>query len=169
MFLVAAEFQLVAAMNPCPCGYLGDQERPCTCTSQQVQRYRARLSGPLLDRIDLQIFIGRVPTKQLLATSQHQAETSEMIRERVEMAYQKQLARTQKANAFFTAKEVQRYCALTDANRDLLEIAVDRLSLSVRAVHRVLKVARTIADLEGAETILAPHISEALSYRLDHA
>ena len=164
-----AAFQLVAAMNPCPCGYLGDQERPCSCTSQQVQRYRARLSGPLLDRIDLQIFIGRVPTKQLLTASHHQAETSDVIRRRVEMAYQRQLERAQKANAFFTAKEVQRYCALTDANRELLEVAIDRLSLSVRAVHRVLKVARTIADLENAETILASHISEALSYRLDNA
>lgn len=162
-----AAFQLVAAMNPCPCGYLGDQERPCTCTRDQVQRYRARLSGPILDRIDLQVFIGRVPTKQLLAVEQQPVETSAVIRERVEVAYQKQYERAGKSNAFLTPNEVQRYCTLTEANRKLLEMAIDRLSLSVRAVHRVLKVARTIADLVACQGIATEHLSEALNYRLD--
>lgn len=164
-----AAFQLVAAMNPCPCGYLGDQEHACTCTREQVQRYRARLSGPILDRIDLQIFIGRVPTKQLLMVEQHPVETSDVIRERVEIAYQKQHERAGKSNAFLTSKEVQEHCTLTEVNRELLEMAIERLGLSVRAVHRVLKVARTIADLATVDVIAAEHLSEALSYRLDSA
>lgn len=162
-----AAFQLIAAMNPCPCGYLGDQEHACTCTRDQVQRYRARLSGPLLDRIDLQIFVGRVPTKQLLTIGCDKSETSDVIRERVEMAYHKQLERAQKSNAVLTTKEVGRYCFLTDANRELLEMAIDRFGLSVRAVHRVLKVARTIADLSALDSIMTEHLSEALTYRLD--
>ncbi|PHQ81593.1 MAG: hypothetical protein COB66_01670 [Coxiella sp. (in: Bacteria)] len=154
-------------MNPCPCGYLGDDERACRCSDDQVRRYRAKLSGPLLDRIDLQLFVGRVPTKYLFSDDTVSTETSVQIRQRVEHAFARQQQRAQKRNVRLTTKEVQRYCTLTMENRQLLEMTMDRFGLSVRSVHRILKVARTIADLDGADDISKLHLSEALTYRID--
>ena len=160
-----AAFQLVAAMNPCPCGYAGDQNKICRCTPEQIRRYRARLSGPLLDRIDLQLQIDRVPTKQLLQVATVDEERSELLQHRVNAAYQRQLMRVGKSNAFLTSKEVQQHCALATAERELLETAIDHLNMSMRSVHRVLKVSRTIADLAECNTIEGEHLSEALGYR----
>ena len=165
-----ARFQLVAAMNPCPCGYLGDSSGKCRCTPDQVTRYRARISGPLLDRIDLQIFVPRVERDVLTAPTPAVSETSEQIRRRVIAARARQIARAQKPNARLTPKEVQRDCKVDAAGRQLLDAALSRLGLSARAYHRVLKVARSIADFSGAEAISSAHIAEAVRYReLDRA
>lgn len=158
-----ARFQLVAAMNPCPCGYLGDSERHCACAPEQIRRYRARVSGPLLDRIDLQIEVPRLPHKLLRGESQE--ETSAGVRARVETARQRQLSRAGKANSALGNRDIERYCTLSDADYRLLETALERLGLSPRAYHRILKVARTIADLAGSESIRTPHLTEAISYR----
>ncbi len=161
-----AAFQLIAAMNPCPCGYYGDAEKACRCTPEQINRYQSRLSGPLLDRIDLHVQVDRVSTKELLQTSTAMAQTSEQVRERVMQAYAVQWQRIQKLNARLTAKEVQQYCVLGEAERELVESAIDGLNLSVRSVHRVLKVARTIADFDAQAQISVEHLSEALSFRM---
>jgi len=158
-----AKFQLIAAMNPCPCGYLGDGERPCSCTSEQVRRYRARVSGPLLDRIDLHIEVPRLPHKALRGESQE--ETSAAVRTRVITARERQLDRAGKANSALTTRDIERDCALTEADYKLLENALARLGLSPRAYHRILKVARTIADLAGETSIKTMHLTEAISYR----
>ena len=160
-----AAFQLIAAMNPCPCGYASDHDRACRCTSDQIRRYQARLSGPLLDRIDMQLQIDRVPTKQLLQVASVKAERSEQVRIRVATAYRRQFERAGKANALLVSKEVRHYCALAVAERELLEAAIDRLNMSMRSVHRVLKVSRTIADLAGQTAIGGEHLAEALGYR----
>ncbi len=160
-----ARFQLVAAMNPCPCGYLGDSAGRCRCTPDQVARYRGRISGPLLDRIDLQVFVPRLDPGELTAEQAPQAEPSSAVRERVMLARQRQLARAGKANAVLEPKELERDCALDEASRQLLTQALNRLSLSARAYHRVLKVARTIADLAGVEAVSTAHIAESLRYR----
>ena len=160
-----AEFQLVAAMNPCPCGYLGDTSGRCACTQDQVARYRSRLSGPLLDRLDLQIFVPRVDRKMLTAITVPEAESSSVVRARALAARRRQLQRQGKPNARLGAKEVAMFCAPDPAARKLLEQALSRLSLSARAYHRVLKVARTIADLAGLETLGAAQVSEAVRYR----
>jgi magnesium chelatase family protein len=156
-------FQLVAAMNPCPCGYLGDAERRCACTPEQIRRYRARVSGPLLDRIDLHIEVPRLPHRLLRGETKE--ETSATIRARVDAARQRQLQRTGKANAALTTREIERHCVLSDADQRLLETALERLGLSPRAYHRILKVARTIADLASSESIQTLHLTEAISYR----
>ncbi len=156
-------FQLVAAMNPCPCGYLGDSERSCSCTPEQVRRYRARISGPFLDRIDLHVEVPRVPHQTLRGESQE--ETSDRVQERVIAARQWQQQRVGKANAAMTTREVERHCQLTDADHTLLEQALVRLALSPRAYHRILKVARTIADLAASPTIQRTHLTEAITYR----
>jgi magnesium chelatase family protein len=163
-----ARFQLVAAMNPCPCGYLGDPGGRCHCTAEQVSRYRARISGPLLDRIDLHVEVPRLPPGRLADTQV--AEGSVAVRDRVATARGRALARAGKPNAALTTSEINRHCALDAAGRNLLEQAMVRLGLSARAYHRVLKVARTIADLAGIEAIGAAHLSEAVAYRrLDRA
>ncbi len=159
-----ARLQLIAAMNPCPCGYLGDADGRCRCTTEQVQRYRARISGPLLDRIDLHIEVPRLPSG-LLGKQQTVSENSASVRARVCAARERQLARAGKANALLGPREVERDCILTSDNQRLLERAVDKLRLSARAYHRILKVARTIADLDAAEQIMMPHLSEAIAYR----
>jgi magnesium chelatase family protein len=165
-----ARFQLIAAMNPCPCGYLGDVSGKCRCTPDQVARYRSRVSGPLLDRIDLQLFVPRVEREVLTAAQAPTGESSAQVRARVEQAWQRQRARAGKTNARLSSKEVERHCAIDAPARKLMEAALSRLSLSARAYHRVLKVARTIADLAGAEAIAAPHVAEAVRYReLDRA
>ena len=160
-----ARFQLVAAMNPCPCGYLGDISGKCRCNPDQVLRYRARISGPLLDRIDLHIHVPRVEQSALTSAAASAAESSAQIRARVSLSRERQMLRAGKANAQLSTREIERHCAPDDAARKLLDAAMSRLSLSARAYHRVLKVARTIADLGGAETIGAAHIAEAVRYR----
>jgi len=159
-----ARFQLVAAMNPCPCGYLGDSSGRCRCTADQVHRYRARLSGPLLDRIDIHIEVPRVP-RQMLHRRAAGNETSAEVRERVQAALQRQLARSGLANHALGNKEVERVCALAYGDALLLEQAMEKLGLSARAYHRILKLARTIADLADAERITTAHLSEAIAYR----
>jgi len=160
-----ARFQLVAAMNPCPCGYLGDSAGRCRCTPDQVARYRGRISGPLLDRIDLQVFVPRLDSAELTAEQAPQAEASAVVRERVTRARELQRARAGKANAALGPKELEQYCVLDEASRQLLTQALSRLSLSARAYHRVLKVARTIADLAGVAAVGTAHIAESLRYR----
>jgi magnesium chelatase family protein len=160
-----ARFQLVAAMNPCPCGYLGDTTGRCRCTPDQVSRYRGRLSGPLLDRIDLQVFVPRLESGELTAQQAPDAEPSAAVRERVMRARQRQTDRAGKPNAALTPKELERDAALDDATRTLLSTALNRLALSARAYHRVLKVARTIADLAQVPAVATAHVAEALRYR----
>lgn len=159
-----AEFQLVAAMNPCPCGYLGHYAGRCRCTPDQIQRYRSRISGPLLDRIDLQIEIPAVPVEALARRSD--GEASSAIRARVERARARMDARQGKANAKLLSAEVDRHCALDAAAAMILQKAVAKLGLSARAYHRVIKVARTIADLAGSDPVVAPHVAEAIQYRM---
>jgi magnesium chelatase family protein len=160
-----ARFQLIAAMNPCPCGYLGDPSGRCRCSSEQVQRYRTRISGPLLDRIDMHIEVPRVAQNLLRHGTSEGGERSEIIRQRVMIARQKALQRGGVPNAFLTPQQIKRYCLLTDDGHRLLEQAMDQLGLSHRAYHRILKLALTIADLAGAETIALNHLSEAISFR----
>jgi magnesium chelatase family protein len=162
-----ASFMLVAAMNPCPCGFLTDPQKECVCTPLQIQRYRSKVSGPLLDRVDIQI---EVPTLryQELATKDA-GESSEIIRQRVNAARVRQLRRFEKtklhSNAQMGTREIKRHCAVNDDAERLLETAINKLGLSARAYSRVLKVGRTIADLAGSEDILAAHIAEAIQYR----
>jgi len=158
-----ARFQLIAAMNPCLCGYLGHYSGKCRCTPDQVARYRGKISGPLLDRIDIQVEVPAVPQEDLMR--QAQGEASKTIGERVEMAYQRQIARQGKANAHLAVKDIDRYCVPDALGETLLKQAISRLNFSARAYHRVLKVARTIADLAASETIASAHIAEAVQYR----
>ncbi len=160
-----ARFQLIAAMNPCPCGYLGDPGGRCHCTAEQVLRYRARISGPLLDRIDLHVEVPRLAPGQLGATEDVAGEGSAEVRERVAAARGRSVVRAGKPNSFLTTAEVNRHCRPDESGRHLLEQAMQRLGLSARAYHRVLKVARTIADLAGVEVITAAHLGEAVGYR----
>jgi magnesium chelatase family protein len=162
-----ARFMLAAAMNPCPCGFHGDSRRPCTCSPMTIQRYLARLSGPLLDRIDIHI---EVPTEQRTdLTSGPQSETSAEIRERVVSARERQRHRFRgrpylRANADMAARDVREFCRLDVRGEALLRAAITRLGLSTRAYHRVLKVARTIADLDAVNEINTSHVAEAIQY-----
>jgi len=158
-----AEFQLVAAMNPCPCGYLGHYDGRCRCTPGEVARYRRKISGPLLDRIDLQIEVPDVPQEDLARGAQ--GEPSAVVRERVAAARERQLARQGKANVALSTREVDRHCAPDAEGAAVLKQAIGRLGLSARGYHRVLKVARTIADLAGAQRLAAAHVAEAIQYR----
>lgn len=159
-----AAFQFVAAMNPCPCGYLGDIRGTCRCTFEQVQRYRNRLSGPLLDRLDMHVEVLRVPGEILRASSAG-VETSASVAARVAHVRQLQTKRQGCTNARLNSGEIERFCRPTAAARKLLERASTQLGFSARAYHRVLKVARTIADLANAEQIDTSQISEAMSLR----
>jgi magnesium chelatase family protein len=158
-----AEFQLVAAMNPCPCGYLGQPSGRCHCTPDQVARYRRRISGPLLDRIDLQIEVPDVPQEDLARAAR--GESSESISQRVAAARDRQLKRQGRPNAVLSTGGVERHCAPDTEGARMLQQAVSRLGFSARAYHRVLKVARTIADLAGARNLAASHVAEAIQYR----
>ena len=158
-----AEFQLLAAMNPCPCGYLGHYMNKCRCTPDQVSRYRGKISGPLLDRIDLQIEVPAVPQLELVKAAKGEATAA--IAARVERAYQIQIARQGKPNAKLEPADIDVLCVPNEAGETLLKNAIQRLGLSARAYHRVLKVARTIADLAGVEKIETGHIAEAIQYR----
>lgn len=158
-----AEFQLVAAMNPCPCGFLGHYSGKCRCTPDQVARYRNRISGPLLDRIDLQIEVPAVPEQDLAQQSAGDANAG--IRARVTAARERQIARQGRPNARLSTKDVDKHCAVDEAGATLLKQAISRLGLSARAYHRVLKIARTIADLAGEDTLSAAHVAEAIQYR----
>jgi magnesium chelatase family protein len=160
-----ARFQLIAAMNPCPCGYLGDSSGRCHCSSEQVMRYRARVSGPLLDRIDMHLEVPRVSHEVLRNGSPQGEESSAVIRTRVIAARNLAVSRHGKANAILNAKEVKQLCILSAQGYSLLEQAMDRFGLSHRAYHRILKLARTIADLAGSPQIEINHLSEAISYR----
>ena len=163
-----ARFTLVAAMNPCPCGYLGSAR--CRCTPDKVNRYRDKISGPLLDRIDLQVAVPRIPHEQLtrpqLNNTENTGDSSATIKARVVAARQLQLHRQSCENSNLNALQVKLFCTLTDSQADLMGTAIDRLGLSARAYHRVLKVARTIADLGGVTAIDDSHLTEALGYRL---
>ena len=158
-----AQFQLIAAMNPCPCGHLGSAGGQCRCTPDQIARYRGKLSGPLLDRIDLHIEVPALPPEALQGPAD--GESSATVRGRVCAARERQLARQGQTNARLGNREIERYCQPDPAGADLLRQAMQRLGLSARAYHRILKVARTIADLAGSETIRAAHVAEAVQYR----
>lgn len=158
-------FMLVAAMNPCPCGYLGDSRRECRCSPVQIQRYRARVSGPLLDRIDIHIDSPALSIADL--RSETSGESSSAIRTRISFARQRQEHRlgADETNARMSHAQIRRHCAISSELGDLLQSAMEQLALSARAYDRILKVARTIADLAGSEPIAAPHLLEAIQYR----
>ena len=161
-------FILLGAMNPCPCGYLGDREKQCSCSDVQVQRYKSRLSGPLLDRIDLIIEVPRLTTEELINTNS-ESESSAVIRERVIRARKLQAVRYQAegilTNSELSAKMIKKYCVLDDKSEQILKMAAQKYQLSGRKYNRILKIARTIADLAGSDNIKSEHITQALQYR----
>jgi magnesium chelatase family protein len=162
-----ASFILVAAMNPCPCGYLGDAKRPCKCAPMQVERYLGRISGPLLDRIDMHVEVPAVPFQELSA--QADGTSSAQMRQQVERARAAQRERFgpggQRLNGRMTSRQLRKYCALDEEGKGLLRQAMDELGLSARAHDRILRVARTVADLEGSAAIRPGHVVEAIGYR----
>ncbi|MBT4122913.1 MAG: YifB family Mg chelatase-like AAA ATPase, partial [Candidatus Ruthia sp.] len=160
-----ANFQLVGAMNPCPCGHFGDGTAKCHCTEDQVDKYHSKISGPLLDRIDMVLDVPPLPKELLLSQSQEKIENSETIRDRVLSAYNRQLNRQGKSNDLLTPDEVEKMVPLDKENTQLLEAVIDKLQLSARAYHRILKVARTIADIDSSETVDKQHLIEAIGYR----
>lgn len=158
-----AQFQLVAAMNPCPCGFNGDPQRPCRCTPDQLQRYRHKISGPLLDRIDLCIAVNRLSPGEL--QNSPEGESSEAINRRVAAAHQRQLQRQNCSNALLSPGQLNNYCALNAEGKAFIRDTEERLNLSARAQHRLLKTARTLADLAGRETVALADLHEATLYR----
>ncbi|MBF0531612.1 MAG: YifB family Mg chelatase-like AAA ATPase [Candidatus Omnitrophica bacterium] len=162
-----ANFMLIAAMNPCPCGFFTDPQKECRCSSIQVQRYLSRISGPLLDRIDVHIPVSALRTAELLNAPA--AETSAQIKQRTVAARQRQQERFQGTNLYtnaqMTGKQITFFCSLKQDSRDLLNQAIEELKLSARAYDKILKISRTIADLDGAADILPPHLAEAIQYR----
>ncbi len=163
-----AQFQLVAAMNPCPCGYLNDHSERCHCTAEQIKKYRNRVSGPLLDRIDLHIEVQRNTASLLSITDPckvKKEESSARIRQRVIAARAKQIERTRYLNSRLTTQDLIAHCQLQQEDHHLLETAIEKLQLSGRAFQRILKVARTLADLDNQDKILRTHLTEAISYR----
>ena len=159
-----ARFQLIAAMNPCPQGYACDGRNLCQCTPQQQIKHRSRISAPFLDRIDIHIEVPRID-RQTLDHHAEKGETSRQIRQRVYEAFQRQQQRGPRFNAELTTKELEKFCVLEQPEKLLLDKAMDKLKLSARAYHRILKLARTIADIEASDTIKTPHLTEAISYR----
>lgn len=163
-----ANFQLISAMNPCPCGYFGDSKGRCRCSPDQIKRYRSRLSGPLLDRIDMHVPVRAISPDILRGASDE--ESSETVQQRVVAARARALERQQKINAQLSGKELEQHCSLRDNQHRYLAQAMEKLGLSIRAFHRILKVARSLADLDGATAIGDQHLSEAVGYRrLDRA
>lgn len=166
-----AKFMLLGAMNPCPCGYLGDKEKQCTCTEYQISRYQSRLSGPLLDRIDLHVEVPRLTSEELL-NAQPSGENSNDIRKRVVSARKIQAERYRNddilTNSELTSKLIRKYCQIDKASAELLKIAAVKYQLSGRRYDRILKLARTIADLEGSENIQQAHLMQALQYRMNN-
>jgi len=166
-----ADFLLAAACNPCPCGFFGDPEIGCTCTSGEIRRYRSRLSGPIVDRIDLQINVSRVKYRDLAGREESAPRTSSEMRKTVlravEIQKSRYAGRKTKRNAQLTAREIKQFCRPTAEGEELLENAYSRLHLSARAYGKILKVARTVADIENVETIDARHIAEAIRYRTE--
>jgi magnesium chelatase family protein len=162
-----SKFMLVAAMNPCPCGYFTDPKRECHCTPYQIQRYLSKISGPLLDRIDIHLEVPRLKYENF--TDKRHGQSSEVIREGVEKARYIQKQRYKDDGILFNShlesKEIEKYCQLTNEAEELLKMAILELGISARAYDKILKVSRTIADLDGKDIIEAHHISEAISYR----
>lgn len=162
-----AQFSLVAAQNPCPCGYFTDQTRSCVCTPSQIMKYQKKISGPLLDRIDLHVEVGRVEYEKL--SSDASGEPSSAIQERVQKARDIQTRRfaggAVKTNSEMTIREIKEHCGLDEAEQNFMKAAVMKMYLSARSYHRILKLARTIADLYGEESLRVPHLAEALQYR----
>lgn len=158
-----ARFQLIAAMNPCPCGFLGHASGRCRCSPDTVLRYQGRISGPLLERIDMQIEVAAMAPESLGAAAD--GESSALVAERVAQAFQRQLMRQDKSNQCLSSREIDQYCQLDNAGEQLLRNAMSRLHWSARTYHRILKVARTIADLAGEPSIAARHVGEAIQYR----
>jgi magnesium chelatase family protein len=158
-----AQFQLIAAMNPCPCGHLGNPKQECQCSAEKIQRYRAKLSAPLLDRIDIHLEVPPLP--QGLLTEAPAGEDSATVRARVTQARHKQLKRSHKINQQLRGKQIEKFCVITQADKQFMEKAIEQLKLSARAYHSILRVARTIADLAGREDIITADLTEALSYR----
>jgi len=158
-----AQFQLIAAMNPCPCGYYGHFNHQCRCTPDQIARYKAKISGPLLDRIDMYVAVPALKEEELTSTTV--AECSSVIRQRVDQARTRQLKRQGKANYALGTQEIEAVCQSGEAGLSLIKTAIARLNLSARAYHRILKLARTIADVADEQHIQSTHIAEAIQYR----
>ncbi len=163
-----ANFVLIAAMNPCPCGFYGDPVKACTCTPSKISHYQSRISGPLMDRIDIHLDVPRVDYDKLMSVDR--GESSTLVRERVEHArtHQRKRFSNQRglyANADMRTGDIQKFCILTDDARQVLELSVRRMQLSARAYHRVLKLSRTIADLADSTLIEVQHVAEAIQYR----
>ena len=162
-----ANFMLVASMNPCPCGYYGSKEKECRCTPEQIKRYLQKISGPILDRIDMHIEVSGVPYKKLKGTEM--IETSEEVRKRVNEARKVQINRYKNEGVFsnseLTPKLITKYCSMEKANTELLEKSFKKLHLSARAYSKIIKVARTIADLDNSKDIKTQHLAEAIQYR----
>ncbi len=161
------EFMLIASMNPCQCGYYGTQEKKCSCKPEQIEKYVNRISGPLLDRFDIHIEVNPVEYKKI--EERENNETSKEIRERVNQARNIQLIRYQKYNLFSNAElmpnQIEKFCKLNEQGEKMLKMAFEKLNLSMRAYHKVLKVARTIADLDKCHNIEERHLAEAIQYR----
>ena len=160
-----ANFQLISAMNPCPCGFYGDGTAKCHCTADQISKYKNKISGPLLDRIDMVLSVPLLPKEVLLNQTAEKPDSSEVIRQRVIKAHNTQLQRQGKANDKLISDEVEKLVPLNQDNQQLLSNVIDKLSLSARGYHRILKVARTIADLQDSPTVNKPHLIEAVGYR----
>lgn len=160
-----ARFQLIAAMNPCPCGHLGDTQKECRCTFEQIHRYHQKLSGPFLDRIDINVQVANLPLSFLSTRTPSDGETSEVIRAQVTELQNIQLARQGKMNSLLTTKEIDEFCLLNEENQTWLTHVMEKLKVSARAYHRLLRVARTIADFAGSQWIEKNHLTEALTYR----